>query len=135
MCMYVCVFMYVLYMYCLCMYVCGFMFVYVCVCVCVCMYVCMCVFMYVCLYVCMHVCMYVCMYVFFNMWFIACSITAVILQAFTFLAVVLYTSCTILHYYVQLCYQLYIPFIIAYNFDLNLQVFTFLRFFLHIVLI
>ena len=31
----------------------------------------------------MYVCMYICMYlrIFFNMWFIACSITVVILQA------------------------------------------------------
>ena len=82
--------------------------------------------MIVCMSLCVHVCMYVGMYVFFYIWFIACSIIAVILQAFTFLTVVLYTICTILHYHIQLCHKLYIPLILAYNFDIDLQVFTFL---------
>jgi len=58
----------------------------------------------------------------FFIWFIACSITSVIPQAFAFRVVVLCASCTVLHYYVQLCYKLYIPLIIAYSFDLDLTV-------------
>ena len=42
------------------------------------LYVCVCVCVYVCMYVCVCVCMYV---VFFYIWFIACPITMVILQA------------------------------------------------------
>jgi hypothetical protein len=50
------------------------------------MYVCMYVYvyMYVCIYVCMYVyvCMYICMYVYvYFFYFIACSITTVILHA------------------------------------------------------
>jgi hypothetical protein len=77
-CVYMCVCMCVYaYVYVLC--VCMCMYIYICVCVymCVCVYVCMCMLVYVCvLYVCICVCMCV--------WFIARSITAVILQALHF---------------------------------------------------
>jgi len=54
------------------------------------------------------------------------SITEAILQALHFFVVVLCTSYTVLHYYLQLCYTLYIHLIIAYCFDLDFTVIWFL---------
>ena len=82
------------------MYVCLYVCIYVCMCLCtyvrtyVCMYVCVYVRTYVCMYVCRYVRTYACLYVCI-FYFIACSITTVILHAL------------LLYYYTTFLYVLY----------------------------